>query len=1517
MTRHAKASSAFTNGRSASLAATADARSSAARGASRDVNGCGAPSARRTSHGHIAVLAMAISLLAVALGAGIAQAATKGQISFFGSTGTGNGQFGASTSSSNFGPAGIAVNQTGAGGVTAGDLYVVDTVSNRIERFNADGTFIAAFGSAGTGNGQFNAPQGVAVDPNSGDVYVTDRENRRVQKFTAQGTFLRMWGWGVLNGAAAFQVCTSAQTCQIGTGAAGASAAGGQMGTGTASPRVIVDPDNGNVYVSDPTNRRIQEFDSSGNFIRLWGWDVVTAGKVAAGDLGTNNFEICTSAAVGDCKGANTSAGTDNGRFGSNSPSLLAIDANGVLYASDAGSGAAANRVQRFDTDNATPATLLNFLSAGNGAIGQAAPATAALPLMTGATTGLAVDTATGNLLVARDPTASVVAGLNTPANPNAETWIQEIANPGAELSPQPAPNPAVVDNHAQGEAWIGAANQTSLGLFGDITTRGSTGRIYATRPAVSQVAILNQPGAPATATAPAITANTNGFAATFTSDVNPNGSLTVYRFQYRVCPGGVCGSGAFTSIPATETIVGSGVGNVTVSQTATTLVPNTTYEVQLIADGFGAPVITPLISFATPAIKPTVANRPAAPVTDTTALLQAELTPNNSTTTYYFQYLSDAAFKANGNSYSGPNVPTQTPAIPASLPAGMSPVVVFQEVTGLTPSTTYHFRVIANNGTGGDQVGADQSFVTKVTPGPGSPGAGRAYELVSPAYKIGGVGVGWWATPPLATPSAGFGALRGDRFAVLGQLGTTLVDSPFAFADDWALATRTPQGWTHRPGATRGGYGGQNFRFLRVAAAADDLSRSVWRSNGGLLRMFPEMETWGDVDAAFIRDWTDGRWEVLAPTDPAQGDSGGGGFAVSIDGRFLAATVNSRGILGPADPSLDQLGGKTTYLSDVHADLSDTFPGDSPRALVGVCDPGTEIPAVSAGLLAAQSCPAPVEYSPGQFRDGSLISLRGAAMAYDAQASQLANRISRDGSRLFFMSPDPNGAPASCSGAGSTTACPAQLFVRQHNTDGTVSTRWLSRPQVPGQAASLLGPALFEGATPDGDKVFFRTNSPLSASDPNGTGSAPVTTGTPSSSSWDLYMYDLPDGPDGDSSTADADPGNGVLIRISEGPDGPDINSLGDGDCNSGLSSGVALRWASEDGERAYFTCAAPLPGVDAPADGTITSPAGTPATTATTNLYFYDATQPPADRWRFVANLPRTSTLGACATRSAGNRGPLGLAGGRGPIAVQPDGACVRGTADGAFLTLFTDGRLTADDPDSQSGDIYGYDAGADELVRLSRVQGGVGGTYLCAPGNVSSPNCNADPGFGEEGYAYPKLGLAIEPEVQGDHVAFFQSASRLVPEDKDANYDVYQWRNGALSLISTGDSVRDGAFFLGNDRTGKNVYFTTLDTLTWQDVDAVLDVYVARTGGGIPQPLSPPPCAVLADACQGAPAAAPVPSGASSTVLAGAGNVIEKPRKGAKKRCAKGKTRKGRKCVAKKKAKRTTNQTRRTSR
>lgn len=59
-------------------------------------------------------------------------------------------------------------------------LFCFPVKQNHYQVFNTEGEFLLKFGSNGEGNGQFNAPTGVAVDVN-GNIIVADWGNSRIQ----------------------------------------------------------------------------------------------------------------------------------------------------------------------------------------------------------------------------------------------------------------------------------------------------------------------------------------------------------------------------------------------------------------------------------------------------------------------------------------------------------------------------------------------------------------------------------------------------------------------------------------------------------------------------------------------------------------------------------------------------------------------------------------------------------------------------------------------------------------------------------------------------------------------------------------------------------------------------------------------------------------------------------------------------------------------------------------------------------------------------------------------------------------------------------------------------------------------------------------------------------------------------------------------------------------------------------------------------------------------------------------
>ena len=76
-----------------------------------------------------------------------------------------------------------------------GNVYVSDTMNNRVEIFDADGKFISQFGKAGDGPGYFTRPKGIAVD-NDGHIWVADAMQDRLQVFNREGRLLTYVGQG-------------------------------------------------------------------------------------------------------------------------------------------------------------------------------------------------------------------------------------------------------------------------------------------------------------------------------------------------------------------------------------------------------------------------------------------------------------------------------------------------------------------------------------------------------------------------------------------------------------------------------------------------------------------------------------------------------------------------------------------------------------------------------------------------------------------------------------------------------------------------------------------------------------------------------------------------------------------------------------------------------------------------------------------------------------------------------------------------------------------------------------------------------------------------------------------------------------------------------------------------------------------------------------------------------------------------------------------------------------------------
>lgn len=123
-----------------------------------------------------------------------------------------------------------------------------------------------------------------------------------------------------------------------------------------------------------------------------------------------------------------------------------------------------------------------------------------------------------------------------------------------------------------------------------------------------------------------------------------------------------------------------------------------------------------------------------------------------------------------------------------------------------------------------------------------------------------------------------------------------------------------------------------------------------------------------------------------------------------------------------------------------------------------------------------------------------------------------------------------------------------------------------------------------------------------------------------------------------------------------------------------------------------------------------------------------------------------------------------------------------------------------------------------------------------------------------------------------VLDDGTVFFDTQESLVPRDSNGQYDVYEWHDGQLSLLSGGTAPED-SFFSDASPDGANVFFKTSQALVGQDVDTEDDLYDARVDGGFPAPVVAPPCS--GTGCQGTPAAPPIFATPPSETFAGVGN------------------------------------------
>lgn len=191
----------------------------------------------------------------------------------------------------------------------------------------------------------------------------------------------------------------------------------------------------------------------------------------------------------------------------------------------------------------------------------------------------------------------------------------------------------------------------------------------------------------------------------TLDAQINPEYQKTSYEFEYAANEESALLEGDGTKVAGGELPAGSiltGFGEHSASAHVSGLQPNTLYYYRVVAkNATGQAEQIPAVQSFTTLPAATITSESASSVEATAATLEAEIKPEGAAVTYHFEYGPSEAYDQ-----STPNTP-----LPSSGKVAMT-------ITGLSPGTTYHYRLVASDAESPSAInGADKTFTTIEAP--------------------------------------------------------------------------------------------------------------------------------------------------------------------------------------------------------------------------------------------------------------------------------------------------------------------------------------------------------------------------------------------------------------------------------------------------------------------------------------------------------------------------------------------------------------------------------------------------------------------------------------------------------------------------------------------------------------------------------------------------------------------------------------------------------------------------------